>query len=130
MNVLEGIWDFVWFFFWTFAFVAYLMVLFSIIGDLFRDHELGGFAKAVWLIFLLFLPFITALVYVIVRGKGMSERQLKSIERQQEYETQRIRSIAGSSSSSADEISKAASLYQSGTITAEEYESLKEKALH
>ncbi|MBG6225886.1 hypothetical protein IWX63_002469 [Arthrobacter sp. CAN_A2] len=128
MDVLEGIWDFVWFFFWTFAFIAYLMVLFSIIGDLFRDHELGGFAKAVWLIFLLFLPFITALVYVIARGKGMSERQMKMMQRDQEYETQRIRSIAGSSS--ADEISKAASLYQSGAITAEEYESLKEKALH
>ncbi|WP_043444404.1 SHOCT domain-containing protein [Arthrobacter sp. L77] len=128
MDVLEGIWDFVWFFFWTFAFIAYLMVLFSIIGDLFRDHELGGFAKAVWLLFLLFLPFITALVYVIARGQGMSERQIKMMQRQQEYETQRIRSIAGASS--ADEISKAASLYQSGAITAEEYESLKEKALH
>ncbi|WP_434992402.1 PLDc N-terminal domain-containing protein [Arthrobacter sp. Ld5] len=128
MDVLEGIWDFIWFFFWTFAFVAYLMVLFSIIGDLFRDRELGGFAKAVWLIFLIFLPFITALVYVIARGRGMSERQMKSIERQQEYEAQRIRSIAGASS--ADEISKAASLYESGSITADEYASLKEKALH
>ena len=128
MDVLEGIWDFVWFFFWTFAFIAYLMVLFSIIGDLFRDHELGGFAKAVWLIFLLFVPFITALVYVIARGRGMSERQMEIMQRQQEYEAQRIRSIAGVSS--ADEISKAASLYQSGAITAEEYESLKEKALH
>lgn len=127
MNILEGIWDIIWFFFWTFAFVAYLMALFSIIGDLFRDHELGGFAKAVWLIFLIFIPFITALIYLIARGKGMGERQMQAIQRQQEYETQRIRSVAGVSS--ADEISKATSLYESGSITAEEYASLKEKAL-
>lgn len=93
MDVLDGIRDAVRFFFWTFAFVAYLMVLFLIIGDLFRDRELGGFATAVWLLFLLFVPFITALVDVIVRGK-------------------------------------AASLSESGSIAADEYASLREKALH
>lgn len=127
MDILEGIWDFIWFFFWTFAFIAYLMALFSIIGDVFRDSELGGFAKAIWLLFLVFLPFVTALIYLIARGKGMGERQMKAIERQQEYETQRIRSVAGVSS--ADEISKATTLYESGSITAEEFASLKEKAL-
>ena len=65
-------WDVVWIIFISFAFVAYLMVMFSILGDLFRDRDTSGFAKAVWVIALIFLPLLTSLVYLIVRGKGMT----------------------------------------------------------
>src|SRR5947209_17924390 len=67
-------WDIVWFIIISFAFVAYLMVLFAIVGDLFRDSETSGVAKAIWIFCLIFFPFITALVYFIVRGQGMASR--------------------------------------------------------
>lgn len=121
-------WDFVSFFFWTFVFIAYLMVLFSIIGDLFRDHKLNGWWKAVWIIFLVFFPFITALVYLIARGRGMAERQAAAQQAAQAQANQYIRSVA-SSGSPADDIAKAKSLLDSGAITQAEFESLKAKAL-
>jgi len=71
---MGGFWDLFWWFFWVFVFVTYLIVLFSIIVDVFRDHTLNGWLKAVWLIFLIFVPFLTGVVYVIARGKGMAER--------------------------------------------------------
>ena len=71
---LTHLWDMIWFMAVVFMFLAYLMALFSIIGDLFRDRELSGGLKAVWLIALVFFPFITALVYLIVRGSGMADR--------------------------------------------------------
>ena len=128
MNILEGIWDVIWFFFWTFAFLAYLMAIFSIIADLFRDHELGGWGKALWLIFLIFVPFLTAIIYLIARGSGMAARSQRDMTRAQEYEEARIRTIAGAPSAT-DEIAKAKALYDSGTITSEEYASLKARAL-
>ncbi|MEA5119168.1 MAG: PLDc N-terminal domain-containing protein, partial [Propionicimonas sp.] len=75
LDFLSNIWNILWWFLTAFVFIAYLMALFSIIGDLVRDRELNGIAKAVWLLFLIFLPFLTALVYLIVRGKGLGERQ-------------------------------------------------------
>jgi len=74
MNFIGSVWDIFWFFFWVFVWVAYLFVLIYIVIDIFRDHSLNGWLKAVWLIFLIFVPFITALVYLIARGKGMAER--------------------------------------------------------
>jgi hypothetical protein len=71
-------WDVVWFIFISFAFVAYLMVMFSIISDLFRDRDASGVAKAVWVVALIFLPFLTSLVYLIVRGRGMAEPAFRS----------------------------------------------------
>ena len=128
MNFLEATWDVIWFFFWTFAFIAYLMVLFSIIGDIFRDHTLNGWAKAAWMLFLVFVPFLTALVYLIARGKGMAERQMRAAQQNQAATEQFVRSVAGSGSS-AEEITKAKALLDSGTITADEYAALKAKAL-
>src|SRR5215216_2208469 len=74
VSIWESFWDIIWWFFWVFVFISYLMVLFNIVADLFRDHALNGWWKAVWIIFLIFVPFLTALVYLIARGKGMSER--------------------------------------------------------
>ena len=73
-------WDIVWFIFIFFAFMAYLMVMFSVIGDLFRDDSVSGWVKALWIIGLIFLPFLTLLIYVIVRGKGMAERTAAGVE--------------------------------------------------
>jgi len=72
-------WDIIWFIFVSFAFIAYLMFMFQIIGDLFRDHTVSGWVKALWMICLIFFPFLTAIIYLVVRGKGMYERQSAAI---------------------------------------------------
>jgi len=120
-------WDIVWFIFITFAFVAYLMILFSILGDLFRDKDTSGIAKAVWIIALIFAPFLTALIYLIVRGHGMAERSVKQAQEIQKAQDEYIRDVAGSSAT--DEIHRAKGLLDSGAISQAEYEQLKAKAL-
>ena len=72
---MSNFWDLLWLMFSAFMFVAYLFVMFQVVADLFRDSELGGFSKALWIIGLILLPFLTALVYVIARGSGMARRQ-------------------------------------------------------
>jgi ABC-type multidrug transport system fused ATPase/permease subunit len=129
MNFWESFWDVIWWFFWVFAFIAYLMALFAIIGDLFRDHKLNGWAKAVWIIFLIFVPFLTALVYLIARGSGMAERSQKEARHYQAATDEYIRQTAGTAASPADEIAKAKSLLDAGTISQGEYDRLKAKAL-
>ena len=123
-------WEVMWFIFVSFAFLAYLMMLFQIIGDIFRDQELSGGLKAVWMIALIFLPFLTALIYLISRGKGMAERQVRDMEAVQAQQKEYIRTVAASTSSSpSEEITKAKSLLDAGTIDQSEYEALKRKAL-
>lgn len=129
MSFLASIWDIIWWFLTIFVFMAYLMALFSIISDLFRDHKLNGFAKAVWLLFLIFVPFLTALVYLIARGKGMNERSRKQAEAAQSAAAEYIRSAAGTQQSPAAEIAAAKQLLDSGTITEDEFASLKANAL-
>ena len=128
MTFWENFWDLIWWFLWAFVFIAYLFALFAIIGDLFRDHKLSGWWKAVWIIFLIFLPFLTALVYLIARGNGMAERSQKEARQVQAATDQYIRQTAGAASPS-DEIAKAKALLDSGTITQQEYEAIKAKAL-
>jgi hypothetical protein len=120
-------WDIIWFIIVTFAFVAYLMVLFSILTDLFRDKDTGGLAKALWVIALIFLPFLTALVYLIARGHGMAERNVRAADEMRAQQDSYIREVAGSSP--ADQIHKAKGLLDSGAITQSEYEAIKAKAL-
>jgi len=124
---MSNIWDVIWTFFWIFAFVAYLMILFSVIGDLFRDHKLNGWWKALWVIFLIWVPFITAFIYLIARGRGMAERTIEAQKRAQQAAESYIKDVAGTST--ADEIAKAKSLLDSGAITADEFAALKAKAL-
>ncbi|GAA1059000.1 SHOCT domain-containing protein [Agromyces bracchium] len=121
------LWQWFWFFFWIFAYVAYLMVLIYIVIDIFRDHSLNGWLKAVWIIFLVFLPWITGLVYLIARGRGMAER---SARKQVEYEThtaEEYRQISFASPS--EEIAKAQALRDQGVISDGEFEAIKAKAL-
>lgn len=121
-------WEVMWFIFVSFLFVAYLMVMFAIIADLFRDKETAGFVKAVWIIALIFLPLLTALVYLIARGQGMADRQLRAAEQMKQVQDARIRSVA-SGSGPADQIAHAKALLDAGAISQPEYERLKEKAL-
>jgi Phospholipase_D-nuclease N-terminal len=121
-------WDFFWLMIWTYIFVAYLVLLFQIIADVFRDRDLGGFAKALWMIALIFVPFLSALIYVIARGRGMAERRAEMARQAQAETEQYIQSVA-STPNSADQIASAKTLLDQGTITQGEYERLKEKAL-
>jgi hypothetical protein len=125
----ENVWNIIWLLFWSFAFVAYLFALFAIIGDLFRDQQLNGWWKAVWVIFLIFLPFLTALVYLIARGKGMAERSQQEAKQYQAATDAYIRQTVSSGASPSDEIAKAKALLDAGTISQAESDQLKAKAL-
>ena len=124
---MSNFWDLVWLMFGTFVFVAYLMVMFQIVVDLFRDRKLGGGSKALWFLGLIFLPVLSALVYVIARGEGMAERQRAVYDQARADGEAYIKQVAGSSP--ADQIASAKSLLDAGTINAEEFAKLKAKAL-
>jgi hypothetical protein len=122
----SNFWNLLFTIFWIYAFIAYLIALFAVIGDLFRDHTLGGGFKAIWFILLVFVPFLTVLVYLIARGRGMSERQVAAQKDAQAATNSYIRSVTGGS---ADEIAKASELLKAGTITQAEFDTLKARAL-
>jgi ABC-type multidrug transport system fused ATPase/permease subunit len=125
---MNSFWDWFWLLVWTFFFVCYLMVLFQIIIDLFRDRDLSGWWKALWIIFLIIFPFLAAIIYLIARGRGMGERQAGEMRRAQAASDQYIQSVAGSSNP-AEQIASAKSLLDSGAITQDEFDKLKAKAL-
>jgi Short C-terminal domain len=125
---MNSFWDFFWLLVWTFFFVMYLIILFQIIGDLFRDKDLSGGWKALWIIFLIIFPFLAALVYLITRGKGMAERHAGEMRQAQAATDQYIQSVA-TRSNPADQIASAKSLLDSGAITQQEFDQLKQKAL-
>jgi hypothetical protein len=121
-------WEFLWFIVITYVFVAYLMLFFHIIGDLIRDPETGGFAKVMWSLLLVFLPFLGTLIYLIARGRGMAERSVASMEQQRAAQEAYIRQVAVTGSSATEQISQAKSLLDAGAITQQEYDGLKAKA--
>lgn len=112
---------------WATVFIGYLFALFAIIADLFRDRGLNGWWKALWVIFLIFLPFLTVLVYLIARGQGMAERSTEAARDAEDATASYIREVAGKTP--AEEIAAAAALRDAGSITPEEFERLKAKAL-
>ena len=121
-----------WSFFWDvvliFFFIAYLMVMFNIIIDIFRSHDLGGFAKAMWLVALIFFPLISALIYLIVRGNGMAARAQKH-NVDTAHAILAAQGQSAPSKSSSEQISHAKELLDQGTITQAEFDQLKAKAL-
>lgn len=121
-------WDIIWFIFVAYVFFAYLMVLFSVIGDIFRNQETTGLTKALWILLLIVLPILTVLVYLITHGSGMSERSARQAQAVQAQQESYVKNLAGTSSP-ADQITQAKALLESGAITQAEYESLKAKAL-
>lgn len=121
-------WDALWLIVVSFAFIAYLMVMFSIIGDLFRDKDTSGGKKAVWIVCLIFLPFLTSLVYLIARGTGMAERSMQSAQQMKAQQDAYIRGVAGQVTP-ADQIAQAKGLLDTGSINQGEFDALKAKAL-
>jgi hypothetical protein len=111
----------------VFLFAAWLMILFVIISDLFRDHQLSGWGKAAWVIFLIFVPFLAALVYLIARGDGMRDRAIAAQQEQQKQVDAYIRQTAGSGDSAADELTKLAKLHDEKKLSDEEFERAKAK---
>ena len=120
--------DFFWLLVWAFVFTCYLIVLFQILVDLFRDPDLSGWGKAIWVIFLIIVPILSALIYVIVRGSGMAERHQAALGRGREADTYVPPPIMNMSNP-ADQISSAQTLLDQGTITQAEFDQLKQKAL-
>jgi hypothetical protein len=124
----SSIWDTIWWAVTLFAFLAYLMALFTIIGDLFRDRETGGVKKAIWLIFLVFLPFLGVFLYLIVRGNGMRDRTLKEQADAKQHFDSYVREQAHAGAP-ADELHKLAELKDKGALSAEEFDQAKAKLL-
>ncbi len=111
-----------------FLFFAWFMCLFWVLGDIFRSKDLGGAAKTFWIIFVILIPWLGILVYVIARGGGMQQRQLEQASQMQAAQTEYIKSVAGGTSAT-EQIASAKSLLDSGAITQDEFTALKAKAL-
>lgn len=127
MEPLSDFWAFMLWLFWAYVYIAYLFAIVIVLGDVFRDRSLNGWLKAVWVIFLVFVPFLTVLVYLIARGNGLSERMGRGLN--SEPAAQRGASDSGPVTSSADEVAQAHALLQAGAITQDEFEALKARAL-
>ncbi|HET6570549.1 MAG TPA: SHOCT domain-containing protein [Solirubrobacterales bacterium] len=112
----------------VFFFVIWIWILITILTDLFRDHELSGWWKAVWVIFLVLIPFLTALVYLIARGSGMRDRTIKAQAEAKHHFDSYVREQAHTGST-ADELDKLHALQAKGAISSEEYERAKAKLL-
>lgn len=124
---MSEFWQAFWLVVEIFFFFAYLVVLFQIVGDLFRDRNTGGFAKALWVLFLIAVPLLTAIIYLIARGKGMAERQVSAVTEARSDAERYIRETAGTSP--AQQIESAKTLLDAGVITADEFARLKAAAL-
>ena len=119
---MDVLWSMIIFFFW----VIWIWIVITVLIDVFRRHDIGGFAKAVWVIFVVLLPWLGVLIYLIVEHDGMRERSMKQAQAQKEEFDQYVRGAAGGST---DEIAKAKQLLDQGTITQDEFNALKAKAL-
>jgi hypothetical protein len=125
MNLVDWLWTLLVFFFM----VMYFILLFRIIVDIFRSDDLGGFAKALWLIALFVFTIFSALIYVIVRGKGMTERDMAQFKQAEAAQADYIRSVAAPAADPTAQIKNAHDLLSSGAISQEEFDSIKAKAL-
>jgi hypothetical protein len=129
-------WDVVWFIFIAYLFIAYLMALFAVLSDLFRDEDTGGFVKAIWVLALIVLPVVTLLVYLIAKGSGMADRSARyasAARAQQETYIREVASASGTTTangtSAVDQVAQAKALLDAEAISPAEFESLKAKAL-
>lgn len=126
-DLLSNLWGVIAVVFVFFVYIAWLMALFSVLLDLFRDRELSGFAKAIWLLLLIAIPILTTLIYLIVRGGGMGRRSAAQSQAAEAAVDDRIRAVAGTNA--ASQIAQAKALLDSGAISAAEFEAIKAKAL-
>ncbi|MDR7082659.1 hypothetical protein J2X01_001948 [Arthrobacter ginsengisoli] len=127
MSFWENFWEILWWSFCAFVFFAYLFAIFAVIVDLFRDHKLSGWWKAVWIVFLIFLPFLSLLVYLAARGEGMARRSMDRAGRDQTEVNGYFRHTA--SVSPSDEISNAKALLDAGTISAAEFDRIRSRVV-
>jgi len=118
-----------WTIFWLFLWIVWIFILFRVIFDIFRSRDLGGWAKALWLIFVIILPFLGVFVYVIARGQGMSERDVQRAQESEQAFRSYVQQTATSSGSTADELTKLADLRDKGVISPAEFEAQKAKIL-
>lgn len=118
--------DFLWSLIIIYLMVAFFMMLFQIIGDLFRRDDASGGKKALWFVFLVLAPFAGLFAYFVTNGRGMAERQGKAVKESQQQFDSYVQSVAGGT---ADQIAKAKGLLDAGTITQAEFDSIKAKAL-
>ena len=121
---LNILWSMIIFFAW----VAWLFILIRVIADIFRRHDVSGWGKAAWLVFVIVLPFLGVFIYLIAENKGMVERNMEQMQARQQANDAYIQSVAGSGGAAA-EIDKAKQLLDSGAITQAEFDALKQKAL-
>jgi HAMP domain-containing protein len=121
-------WDFLVWSFWFYLVIVCITIFIRVIIDIFRDPELNGWAKALWVLFLVVFPFLAAFIYLIARGGRMAQRSMASAAQAQQAGDQYIRSVAGSGSP-AGEIESAKRLLDGGAITPAEFETLKARAL-
>jgi hypothetical protein len=124
---MSNFWDMVMLMVSTFFFIAYLIIMFQIVVDLFRDQELGGGSKVLWIIGLLFIPVLTAVIYIVVRGGGMANRQQAGLQKAKTETERYFKGLAGRSP--AADIAEAKALLDAGTITQAEFDKLKAKAM-
>ena len=124
---MGNVFDFLGWFVMVFFFITYFMILFSVITDIFADHDLSGGAKALWVILIIVTWWVGLLIYLIVRGKGMAKRRQAMYEQAKKAQDDYIKEVAGTSH--ADEIAKAEKLKKSGAISAAEFTALKKKIL-
>jgi hypothetical protein len=120
--------SFLWDILVVFAFVIWFWLLITVFADIFRRHDTSGFAKVLWVIFVIIAPYLGVLIYLLVEHKGMAERNVKQVEAQQAQMDAYVKSVAGSGGA-ASEIEKAKGLLDSGAITQAEYDAIKAKAL-
>lgn len=122
---MDVLWSMIIFFVW----VAWIWTLIVIIGDLFRRHDSSGWAKAAWVVFLIVLPFLGVLVYLIVNGRGMGERSAERAQAAQSQFNEYVQSVAKDGGGAASELEKAKGLLDSGALTQAEYDALKAKLI-
>ena len=128
-NNIDSFWDVLLWSFWFFIWIAAIMIWFRCVFDMFSDNTLSGWGKAGWAIVLIFVPWLGALIYLIVRGRSMSERQMQAMADAQAQQEKYIKSVAATSANPAEQITHAKGLLDSGTITQAEFDALKAKAL-
>ncbi|MDX6323845.1 MAG: hypothetical protein QOK15_199 [Nocardioidaceae bacterium] len=115
-----------------FIFFAWIMCIFWVFGDIFRSRDLSGVAKTIWSIFIILIPFLGMLVYLVARGGGMTERSIEAQRQMQKAQDDYVRSVAGSNGSAshaAEQIASGKQLLDNGTITQAEFDQIKAKAL-
>ena len=117
-----------WSILWFFLFFVWIMLIFTIFGDIIRSDDMGGVAKAIWSIFIIFVPFLGIFMYLIIRGGKMGERQVKAVQAQQAAMDDYVRSTAGTGSA-ADELAKLADLHSQGNLDDAEYAAAKAKVV-